>query len=64
MPTIGFTELLIILALALLIFGPKSIPKIGKAIGDGLREFKRSQNGRTRDDDKNSEDEKKGDRED
>ncbi len=43
MPTIGLTELIIILALALLIFGPKSIPKIGKAIGDGIREFKKSQ---------------------
>lgn len=45
LPTIGITELLIILAVALLIFGPKSIPKIAKAIGNGLKEFKKASKG-------------------
>jgi TatA/E family protein of Tat protein translocase len=39
---IGFTELLIILALALLIFGPKKLPEIGKSIGRALREFRKT----------------------
>lgn len=42
MPTIGITELVIILIVALLIFGPKAIPQIGKAIGQGLSEFKKA----------------------
>lgn len=45
MPNIGFSELLLILALVLVLFGPSSIPKIGKAIGEGIREFKKSQGG-------------------
>lgn len=39
---IGFPELLIILALALLIFGPKKLPEIGKSIGRALREFRKT----------------------
>lgn len=37
-------ELIIILAVALLIFGPKKLPEIGKSIGQGLREMKRASN--------------------
>jgi len=33
-------ELAVILVIILLIFGPKSLPSLGRAIGDGLREFK------------------------
>jgi TatA/E family protein of Tat protein translocase len=39
---IGFPELLIILALALLIFGPKKLPEVGKSIGRAVREFRRT----------------------
>lgn len=39
---IGTTELLLILAVALLIFGPTKLPKLGKAIGQTLGNFKRS----------------------
>ncbi len=42
MPTIGPLELGIILLIVLLIFGPKAIPQIGKAIGQGLSEFKKA----------------------
>ena len=49
MPTIGFTELIIILVIALLIFGPKAIPNIGKSIGKGLKEFKNASRGLTED---------------
>ena len=38
---IGFQELLVILILALLIFGPKKLPKLGKAMGATLHNFKR-----------------------
>lgn len=38
---IGATELLVILAIALLIFGPKNLPKLGKAIGQTINGFKK-----------------------
>ena len=38
---IGVTELLIILAIALLIFGPKALPKLGKSIGRTVGNFKK-----------------------
>jgi sec-independent protein translocase protein TatA len=34
-------ELILILAIALVIFGPKKLPEIGKAIGNAIREFKK-----------------------
>ena len=37
---LGLPELLIILAVALLIFGPKKIGELGKGLGDGIRSFK------------------------
>lgn len=36
----GPTSLVIIIIIALIIFGPKKLPQFGKAIGDTLREFK------------------------
>jgi TatA/E family protein of Tat protein translocase len=36
----GPTELIIILAIILIIFGPKSLPSLGRAMGKGLREFR------------------------
>jgi len=40
--SIGVPELLIILAIALLIFGPKKLPEVGKSIGRALREFRKT----------------------
>jgi sec-independent protein translocase protein TatA len=37
---IGFQELIVILVIILIIFGPKNLPKIGQALGKSLREFK------------------------
>lgn len=49
---IGFTEILILLVVALLVFGPKRLPEMGRSLGRGLREFKDSVSGRDdRDDD-------------
>lgn len=39
---LGFPELLFILALALLIFGPKRLPEIGRTIGRAMGEFRRA----------------------
>lgn len=42
MPNIGIPGLIIILVIALIIFGPKKLPQLGRAIGETLREFKSS----------------------
>jgi sec-independent protein translocase protein TatA len=45
MPEIGITGLIVILVVALLIFGPKRLPEIGRSLGKGMREFKDSVTG-------------------
>jgi sec-independent protein translocase protein TatA len=40
--SIGMPELLLIFVVALLVFGPKKLPEIGKSIGKGLLEFKKA----------------------
>lgn len=40
--SIGFQELIIIFSIALLIFGPKKLPEVGRSIGKALREFRRT----------------------
>ena len=44
MGNLGMPELILILALALLLFGPKKLPEIGKQVGKALGEFKRTSN--------------------
>lgn len=46
---IGVPGLILILILALVIFGPKKLPEIGRAFGQTLREFKKSTNELTSD---------------
>lgn len=48
---IGPLELVIVLVIVLLIFGPKRLPALARSMGDGMREFKESVTGRTDDDD-------------
>jgi sec-independent protein translocase protein TatA len=49
MPAIGPMELIIVLAIALIVLGPKRLPDAGRSLGRGLREFKDSVSGRDRD---------------
>lgn len=44
MGNLGMPELLMIMVLALLLFGPKKLPEIGKQVGKALGEFKRASN--------------------
>ena len=40
MPNIGPMELIVVLAIALLVLGPKRLPDAGRSLGRGIREFK------------------------
>lgn len=42
LPNLGFSEILLLLALFLLLFGARRLPEIGASLGKGIREFKRS----------------------
>ena len=48
---IGIWELLILLLVLLLVFGPKRLPEMGRQLGKGMREFKDSVTGDSNDDD-------------
>ncbi len=45
MPNLGFPEIMIILVVALLVFGPKKLPDLGKSLGNGIREFRKGTQG-------------------
>jgi sec-independent protein translocase protein TatA len=49
--SIGWTGLIVILVVLLLIFGPKRLPEIGRAVGRGMREFKDSVSGNDQEED-------------
>ena len=55
MPNIGPMELIIVLVIVLLIFGPKKLPDLGRSLGSGMREFKDSITGSKDDDDEERE---------
>jgi sec-independent protein translocase protein TatA len=48
-PEVGITGLIVILIVALLVFGPKRLPEIGRSLGKGMREFKDSISGSSHD---------------
>jgi TatA/E family protein of Tat protein translocase len=45
MGNIGFSELVVIFAIALLLFGGRKLPEVGRSIGSAIREFKKSMAG-------------------
>ena len=53
MPTIGPGSFILIVVVALLIFGPKKLPEMGRAAGNTLREFKNATKGLADDDSDN-----------
>jgi sec-independent protein translocase protein TatA len=50
MPNVGPWEIILLLLLALLLFGAKRLPEIGRSMGRGMREFKDSISGKDDDD--------------
>ncbi|WP_422699807.1 twin-arginine translocase TatA/TatE family subunit [Dendrosporobacter quercicolus] len=52
---IGMPELILILIIALVVFGPAKLPEIGKALGRSLQEFKRATSEVTKEDANQSE---------
>lgn len=40
MPNVGPMEIAIVLIIALIVFGPKRLPELGKSLGKGIREFR------------------------
>jgi sec-independent protein translocase protein TatA len=48
---IGLPEIAIVLVIALIVFGPKRLPELGRSLGKGIREFKGSIGGEHDDDD-------------
>ena len=55
---LGFTELIIILAIILIIFGAKRLPEIGSGLGKGITNFKKAMKDQEKSLDSKSEDEK------
>lgn len=58
MPRLGAMELVLILIIALVVFGPSKLPEIGKSIGQSINEFKKGMNEISKDTDINKEDKK------
>ena len=44
MGSLGMQELIVIFVLALIVFGPRKLPELGKTVGKGLAEFKKASN--------------------
>lgn len=56
---IGLPEILLIFLLIILLFGSKRLPELGKAIGQGLREFKKAVTHASEEEEKEEKEEKK-----
>jgi sec-independent protein translocase protein TatA len=56
---IGPLEIIIVLIIALIVFGPKRLPELGSSLGRGIREFKETITGDRKDDDDDPDDDVK-----
>jgi sec-independent protein translocase protein TatA len=45
LPNVGPLEIVVVLIIALIVFGPKRLPELGRSLGKGIREFKGSLSG-------------------
>jgi sec-independent protein translocase protein TatA len=45
MPNVGPLEIIVVLIIVLIVFGPKRLPEMGRSLGRGIREFKNSVTG-------------------
>jgi sec-independent protein translocase protein TatA len=50
MPNIGPLEIVVVLIIVLIVFGPKRLPEMGRSLGKGIREFKNSVTGNDEED--------------
>jgi sec-independent protein translocase protein TatA len=57
MPNVGPLELAIVLIIALIVFGPKRLPELGRSLGKGIREFRGSLSGEHNDEPEQGRDE-------
>jgi sec-independent protein translocase protein TatA len=55
---VGPLELVVVLAIALIVLGPKKLPEVGRSLGRGMREFKSSLSGEPEEDEKPEQPEK------
>jgi sec-independent protein translocase protein TatA len=58
--SIGPTELILILLIVIIIFGARKLPELGKSIGEGIKNFKKSVNSASEDTEKDKSDKKSG----
>jgi sec-independent protein translocase protein TatA len=59
--TPGPLEIIVVLVVVLVVFGPKRLPDLGRSLGTGMREFKDSITGKSRDDDDDDDSRESGD---
>ena len=52
---IGTTEYLLIIGVIILLFGARKLPELGRSLGEGIREFRKSSRGLTEDEEKSPE---------
>jgi sec-independent protein translocase protein TatA len=55
MPNVGPLELIVVLIIALVVFGPKRLPELGRSLGRGIREFRGPISGKDDDEDEDRE---------
>jgi sec-independent protein translocase protein TatA len=58
MPQLGAAEIIIVLVIALIVFGPKRLPELGRGLGRGMRDFKQAVTGADDDDRRREEEER------